>query len=84
MLENSRFSTVKLKKYIRTRSLLPTFTFWSIPSEGIKISKKCFHSFTDVGLHFDLCENESYSTFVAKDEFLRAKICLRNHDFFTN
>ena len=35
------------------------------------------HSFIDLGLHFDLCENESYSTFVAK-------IYLRNRDFLQN
>ena len=31
--------------------------------------KKKFHSFIELGLHFDLCENESYSTFVAKAGF---------------
>ena len=35
------------------------------------------HSFIDLGLHFGLCENESYSNFVAK-------ICLRNRDFLQN
>ena len=32
-----------------------------------------FNSFIDLGLLFDLCENESYSTFVAKAEFFYAQ-----------
>ena len=80
MLENRCLSTVKLKKYIKTRSLLPTLTFWSIKNlriqehkKELEFSKKKFHSFIDLGLHFDLCENESYSTFVAKAGFFTHK-----------
>ena len=73
MLETPRLSTTPLKKYIKANiSLLPTLTFSSISSEGIQIFKK-FFSFIDLGLHFDLCENEIYSTFVAKAGFFYAQ-----------
>ena len=41
------------------------------PPTHIRVKKelKFFFSFIDLGLHFDLCETESYSTFVAKVEF---------------
>ena len=48
-------------------SSLHTLTFRSISLDKIKIFKTIFR-FTDLGLHFDLCENESYSTFVGKAE----------------
>ena len=35
--------------------------------------KKLVHSFIDLGLYFDLCENESYSTFVQKVGFFYAR-----------
>ena len=66
MLKNPRISTVKLKSISKLRGLT---SFWSISLEGIKIFKKNFHSFINLGLHFDLCENESYSPFVAKAGF---------------
>ena len=53
-------------------SYLPSH-FWSVSSEGIKIFKKVFHSFIDLGLHSDLSENEGYSTFVAKAGFFYAQ-----------
>ena len=46
-----------------------SLTFWY----GIKIFKKNFHNFIDLGLNFNLCENESYSTFVAKAGFIYAQ-----------
>ena len=46
--------------------------------ERIRIfkKKKKNHSFIDLGLHFDWCENESYSTFVAKTGFLYTQISI--------
>ena len=38
-------------------------------NKELKFSKKVFNNFIDLGLHFDLCENESYSSFVAKVGF---------------
>ena len=57
MLETPRFSTVKMKRYIKAR--IPLLTL--------------FHIFIDLGLQFHLCENESYSTFVAKAGFFYAQ-----------
>ena len=64
MLENSCLSTVKLKNISKQEvSYLPSHL-----TKELKFSKK-FFSFIDLELHFDLCENESYSTFVAKAGF---------------
>ena len=35
--------------------------------------QKLFHRFNDLGLHLDLCENESSGTFVAKAGFFKCK-----------
>ena len=54
-----------------------SLTFLSLSYKGIKINKE-FHSFIDLWLHFDLCENESYSIFVAKGGFFsHTKIYLK-------
>ena len=60
------------QKYIETEGLLPILAFWSILKKESKYWKD-FVSFIDVGLHFDLCENNSYSTFVAKAGFFTRK-----------
>ena len=73
MLGNHGLSTVKLKKYIKTRNLLATLTFWYITLKDIKIFKKFLDSFIQLELHFDLCENDSYSTFVAKAGYFYAQ-----------
>ena len=56
MLQNRRLSTVKLKKYTKIRSLLPTLRFRSLSSEGFKTFKNDFGKFMDLGLRFDLCK----------------------------
>ena len=72
MFENPRLSTVKLKN-ISTQevSYLPSH-FGLYLKKKLKFSKNYF-SFIDLGLHFDLCENESYGTFAAEAVFLTRK-----------
>ena len=71
MLENPHISSVKLKNVSKTRSFLPTLTFALYLKKELKFSKT-FRTI-DLGLHFDLCENESYSIFVAKAGFFYAQ-----------
>ena len=62
MPEQSCFSTVKLKNISKQEdSFLPLY-FGLTRNYNFKF----FSSFIDLGLHFDLCEHESYSTFIAK------------------
>ena len=69
MLENPRLCTVKLKNASKQPSRFGIYL-----KKELKFSKK-FSNFIDLGSHFDLCENESYSTFVAKlDSFKRKNI----------
>ena len=84
MLENPHLSTVKLKNISKQEvSYLPTYSGLYLKKEHFQ--KKIFTDIIDLGLHFDFCENESYSTFVAKAGFfLHGKIYLRNRELFTN
>ena len=45
----------------------------------LKFSKKFFHNFFDLGLHFDFCENGSYSTLAAKARFFTRKNLSEKH-----
>ena len=58
IFENPRFTTVKLKNISKQEvSYLPSH-FGLYLKKELKFSKNFFHSFIDLGLHFDLCENE--------------------------
>ena len=50
--------------------------------EEIKIFLTFFRGFIDLVLHFDLCENESYGTFVAKADFFTRKSLLNKPQTF--
>ena len=50
--------------------------------EEIKIFLTFFRGFIDLVLHFDLCENESYGTFVAKADFFTRKNLLNTLQTF--
>ena len=83
-LKTPHLITVKLKNISKQEvSYLPTYSGLYLKRNIFK--KKFFTDIIDLGLHFDFCENESYSTFVAKAGFfLHAKIYLRNNELFTN
>ena len=68
MLENPCISTVKLKKYIKTEVSYLRSHFGVYLKKQLTFSKKIF-SFIDLGLHFYLYENKSYSTLVANAGF---------------
>ena len=72
MLETSRLSTGKLKNISKQEVPYLPSHFGLHLKKDLKFSKN-FFSFIDLGLHFDMCENESYRTFVAKAGFFYAQ-----------
>ena len=60
----NKIKWLKTHVLVHSNQKIPSHFVLHIKKE-LKLSKKFFHSFIDLGLHFDLCENESYSTFVA-------------------
>ena len=54
------------KSFTNKKILKIGFRTFHVSRKSIKIISRTFCGLHNLGLHFDLCENESHSTFVAK------------------